>query len=306
MTHSVDATTLSQKVPSGGAALKRRGKIDITGYTASGEAPDAGKFAMGRIDHATMLETVTDNGWALSWDADNDKILAKRNFGRKTITLLDLKGGIFASQTGADQAATHVNGAFVMALADANATTSGSLAHADGKSTGLTNPRTSGAPHGRSVTVVQASVGGAVTWTAANIIVTGTDQFGNTITETIALVTGAIADTKFRWTIGTKIFVTVTNVRLSAAQPANSQISIGLGTLLGLPDPISGESDIIEVLKNAATVAAATYVGGSTAHSLDPGADLADNDDITITFNPTGQAPSGTDVGACWVEVEGR
>lgn len=289
--------------------------IDITSYTSAGEVPTAANYGMGSID-MMLLNPVSDNGHV--WRFDGTKIRAYKlgaGGGIVTESFPDVKGGIAANVT-SDSASAATGDAFVMALADANATTSGNLAHASGKSTGLTNPNTAAsaagnAASGRNVVVAQKADAGGTTFTAANVIVTGTDQFGNAQTETIALQTGAVAASNWRDTVGTKVFATVTNVRLTAAQPSGSTISVGIGTVFGLRGKITAESDIQSVRKDSADVASTTYVGSATTHSLDMGADVADDVDIVIQYDAVAsslvdrEAAATTDVGMCRAVVIG-
>lgn len=225
----------------------------------------------------------------------------------------DVYGGIFASIT-SDAAAAALNDALVMALTDATVTTAGGLAHAAGKSTGLTNPNTLDAEiAGRNVVIVQNQNGAGGTWTAGFARVTGTAPDASAQVEDIALQVTAIADTKFRLTVGTKAFATVTNVVLlnagkTAAQagPASSRLSVGIGTIFGLRSTITAEADIKSVRKDNAAIAAATYVGTASPSQMDMGADVADNVDIVIEYQAAvAEAPSGTDVGTVRIRAEG-
>lgn len=292
-------------------------KVAISSHPAGGQAITPADLGLGHIDDILLKSPVTSTGFLVHYDPDNLKIKCLQPGGHITEIFPDIEGGESADQT-SDSATAPVNSTYVMGLSDANATTSDNLAHSAGKSTGLTNPSDTSespgnGPAGRNVVVVQKNNdAGSITFTAANIIVTGTDQFGNAQTETIAIDTGAVAAANFRWKKGTKVFATVTNVRLTAAQPANAQISIGLGTIIGLRGKITGESDIKAVEKAGAAVSSATYVGSATTHSVDMGADI-DTDatgdiEIRISYLSSSavEVPDATDVGTVYLRVEGN
>jgi hypothetical protein len=83
--------------------------------------------------------------------------------------------------------------------------------------TGLTNPA-----HPRNVSAVAAA-----TWDGGSIVVTGTDQFGAIISETLA----AVASTTV---YGTKVFKTITSIAHTAVGVAAVGCSVGTGDKLGL------------------------------------------------------------------------
>lgn len=83
--------------------------------------------------------------------------------------------------------------------------------------TGITNPDVA-----RNVVVK-----GAISTSTGNVVVTGTDLAGSTITETIALNgTTAVA--------GAKAFATVTEIDLPVTSGAGDGVSVGIGSALGL------------------------------------------------------------------------
>lgn len=312
MTHTVTRVKPNRRGPGFATGIF---DIDVSSYTAAGEVLAAADYGMAAID-MVMFDPVSDNGHI--WRFDGAKARAyKLGAGGGIITesFPDTIGGITANVT-SDSASAATGDAFVMALADANAVTAGSLAHAAGKSTGLTNPNTASsaagnAAAGRNVVVAQKANGGGTTFTAANVIVTGTDQFGVAQTETIAIQTGAVAASNWRDTVGTKVFATVTNVRLTAAQPSGATISVGVGTVFGLRGKITAESDIQSVRKDGADVASSTYVGSATTNSLDMGADVANDIDIVIQYDAVAsslvdrEAAAAVDVGQCRALVIG-
>ena len=83
--------------------------------------------------------------------------------------------------------------------------------------TGLTNPSVP-----RNLSAVAAA-----TWDGGSIVVVGTDQFGATITETIA----AVANTTV---YGTKVFKTVTSIAHTLLGVAAVGCSVGTGDKVGL------------------------------------------------------------------------
>lgn len=246
--------------------------------------------------YAFVPEGPTSAGWRARFNRSTNKMQYFRNERASVVDQWsDITGGIAANLT-SDQAGVPEGSADVMALSDAVATTSGNLAHTAGKSTGITNPVVP-----RNVTITQKADTAGVTFTAANVVVTGTDQFDQAITDTIAIQTGAVASNNHRLTVGTKVFKTITNVRLTAAQPTNAQISVGVGTKIGLRSKLAtpASADVKDVMKNTAAVGSGTYVVDTTNHAVDMGANLADNDDVSIQYEAGEvEAPSGTNVGS--------
>lgn len=290
--------------------------------TASGETitPNI-NIADGGLGMTTVLlltnAPLTTNGrFAPVYDHSAGKMrffLPGQSGGLDTESWGDVYGGIFANVT-ADAASAALNDALVMALTDATVTTSGGLAHANGKTTGLTNPNSLDAEvYGRNVVVAQNQNGAGGTWTAGWVRITGTAPDGSAQVEDIALQTTAIADTKFRLTVGTKAFGTVTSVKLlntgkTAAQagPASSRLSVGVGTIFGLRGGITAESDIKSVRKDAATIAAATYVGTASPPQIDMGANVADDVDIIVEYQASvTEVAAGTDCGTVRIMATG-
>lgn len=116
-------------------------------------------------------------------------------------------------------------------------------------------------------------------WTnTAVITVTGTDEYGNVLVESSA------SGTSFT---GKKAFKTVTRVRVSANVTG---MTVGTGTVLGLPAFLADAADVIrEANDGAVPGTGGTFVAGDqTAASATTG-------DVRGTYAPN-QAPNGTRV----------
>lgn len=264
------------------------GTATIASYTASGETVTGSTFGVASIRSIAFDEGRTSNGYIPTFDGT--KIHAYQATGdgdRVTAIMPDIKGGVNANHL-VDQASAGVNSTYVMAATAGNdATLTGA-----GVTAGLTAPDY----YGRNLNVEISSVGGA-TATAANVIVTGTFTDGTT-TDTIAIPTGAVAAGKFRNRVGTKVALTVTNVQLDAAQPADILVSVGLGTIVGLPNAFAANGDVKTVQKNTAKVGSGTYTASAAKQSVDLGADLADNDEVLVEYETSGSAGFNTEVAA--------
>lgn len=140
---------------------------------------------------------------------------------------------------------------------------------------GITNPDVP-----RNVTALGNAAG-----IVGNVVVTGTNWAGETITDTIAL-NGA------NEVPGVKAFVTVTKVHLPPETHAGTDtVSIGRGNCLGLQRPIAAAGSVIEVARKA--VAAAEYtieatgtvsVTNGTVDQSGVGA-IVNDDRFEITYN---------------------
>ena len=99
---------------------------------------------------------------------------------------------------------------------------------------------------------------------------------------------------------------------MSVAQPSGSVFSVCVVSIFGLRGKITAEADFKNVQKGTAQIAAATYVGSSTLHSLNMGADLADADDVYIEYDALAsslvdrEAASAAEVGQCRIKAIGR
>jgi hypothetical protein len=121
----------------------------------------------------------------------------------------------------------------------------------------------------RVVQAVSANVGD----TTQTLTVTGTDQYGEALTEDLAL-NGTTP------VIGTKAFKQVTQIAISAATAGN--VSAGTEDLLGLPFAIGSAGDAIAANENNVYVDPANIVAADTTSPA-----TALTGDIRGTFNPT-------------------
>ena len=138
-------------------------------------------------------------------------------------------------------------------------------------STAITNP-----DYGRVVTVTCSNVNSP----AGDVTITGTLADGTTGQ------TDAITITPAGTAIGVKPFVYITNINTPAGLPADDNVTIGIGDVLGLQNAISAEADIylktvdgVEEYGEIATKANTTY------NTLDCST-IAQNEDITIYYHP--------------------
>ncbi len=105
--------------------------------------------------------------------------------------------------------------------------------------TGLTNP-----PYPRNIT---ATAGGTATdIKAIQVTITGTDEAGNTISETLPAFTVDTAGT----VSGAKAFKTVTRVQIPAHDGAGATTAIGFGELIGLPHKLAHNTVLNAYLNN--------------------------------------------------------
>ena len=112
-------------------------------------------------------------------------------------------------------------------------------------------------------------------WTnTAVITVTGTDEYGNAMTESSA------SGTSFT---GKKAFKTVTNVTVSANVTG---LTVGTGTVLGLPIFLAGTGHVLRELQDGAAPTAGTIVAGVTTKAT------ATTGDVRGTYAPNA-APDG-------------
>lgn len=103
------------------------------------------------------------------------------------------------------------------------------------------------------------SVTGNASGIAGNVVVTGTNYNGDTITETIAL-SGAST------VAGTKAFASVTSIALPAkTNTSGDTVSVGIGSVLGLPYKLAHNTVIAVFLDNAKEGTAPTVTTSTTA-----------------------------------------
>lgn len=112
--------------------------------------------------------------------------------------------------------------------------------------TGLTNP-----DYPRAVRVAPSTS----TLATGNVVVNGTDQFGATVSDTIALAgTGATVD-------GVVTFKTITSVVLPAISSAGTNVTIGLTNIFGLDRQPSSVASVIRGAVNGTPEATAPLLG---------------------------------------------
>lgn len=276
------------------------GDLLIDSYPSGGYTPVPSQAGLKTVDH--IGAPVTNNGYTLRLVGGKVRAYTGAS-GSPTVTDLfpDVKGGVSADHL-TDQASEGVNAHYVMgATAGNDATLNGA-----GVSTGLTNPDVT-----RNLNLGLSSVGGA-TAVAGNIVVTGTDRDGNPLTESVAIIPGAIAAGKFRNRRLVKPFATVTLVQSDTPQPADILVSIGLGTKVALrtnlKTPASG--DVKAVTKGGNAVA---YTVDTTYNAVAIGVDLADNDDLVAEYAVAGsggtltqEATAATNLGTARCEFVGQ
>ena len=140
---------------------------------------------------------------------------------------------------------------------------------------GITNPDVP-----RNVTALGNAAG-----IVGNVVVTGTNWAGETITDTIAL-NGA------NEVAGVKAFVTVTAVHLPPETHAGTDtVSIGRGNCLGLQRPIAADGSVVEVARKAAAAAEYTIEATGTVNAANGTVDqsgvgaIVNDDRFEITYN---------------------
>lgn len=148
---------------------------------------------------------------------------------------------------------------------------------ADGETTTVTTAITDPDVY-RVVTVKgnQASIAG-------NVVVTGTDWAGNTVTDTIALDEANSVS-------GVKAFKTVTSILLPARTSAGDTVSLGCADVFGLTRPVAAEADVIYVgiAADAVNASTFTYEAASavdtTNNTVTPTSSITASDDLTIDY----------------------
>jgi len=135
--------------------------------------------------------------------------------------------------------------------------------------TGITNP-----DYGRNITVT--STAGSV----GVVTITGTTVDGTTsATDAITIVDGGTAS-------GVKAFVYVSNINVSSALISPEEVTIGIGDIIGLPNPISEEADIyMKTVDGAEEYGEISGNANITYNTLDCST-IVQNEDITILYHP--------------------
>jgi len=102
----------------------------------------------------------------------------------------------------------------------------------------------------------------ASTW-AGPVLFVGKDVEGRDIQESVVLTNNTT-------TAGTKLFAEITNVSWGAQVDANGTITLGIGTLLGLSQPIKSRAGVLNVVREIAAGAAVTNGTFSSAATNAP------------------------------------
>jgi len=142
---------------------------------------------------------------------------------------------------------------------------------ASGLATGINGALAS---DGAAVLDVPRNVVAAWTGTAV-LTVTGTDEYGNAISESSASGTSLT---------GKKAFKSITSVTTSADITG---LTVGTAKVLGLPAWLAGTGDVIKELQDGAAATAGTVVAGDTTTAT------ATTGDVRGTYAPNG-TPNGT------------
>lgn len=209
-----------------------------------------------------------------------------------TRTWAYMKGSANTDQESADQASTPTNGALLKALAAADNTTA---------LTPTTQP-----DYPRNICVVIKNNEGAAAHNlvASNYTVVGTYN-GQAQTEVIAFTdTSSVAATKFRYKYGVKPYDSVTSVTPSAAQAANMQHSLGVGSKMGLARSLftPAEADVVKLTAQGANVAISSIVD-TTNNTINTGT-RTDNDHVSVKYAAKGYDAAPTMTGSV-AEVSG-
>lgn len=275
----------------GGAIME----LDVTSYAAGGE--NVAKSDLGLKRNPTLIvPTVDENRFSAKWDRSADSLEILENKGATTEFYPDANGGESSDQSSDSASAPNGEGDIL----DNEAVPTGSGA-SKSVSSGLTNPDY---PRSVAISLHNTDTASAQTLNAATVTVTGTNQYGESITETFDLddspdITGSVAADNHRWLVGSKIFQTVTQVDFDndsgTSQNSNFEFHVNTGTKFGLQHPISSNSDVNRGMKNSANLG--SLAGDASNNAFDAGEDLSDNDDVQVQYDASGEAPPSTDVG---------
>ena len=263
------------------------------GYTLNGSNFGFGNKPLEGVIVLGVLTALAAN-YTPVYDALNKKLIVNGGAGGG--------GGVFtyAPQNVKGSAAANVaiaggalptNGAYISALAAANNTTAFTIA------------AQTDFPRNVSISFKNTNAG-ASTGNAVDVVIVGTFR-GAAQTETIsftALELTSTAQNEVATKQGAKPFTTITSITPSAAQPAGWQHAAGVGSKFGLTTPTlnNAESDITQLLVNGVTqTITGTY---STTNATINFGVLADNDDLSATYNSSGQTGGGTNLSGCtWI-----
>lgn len=260
-------------------AVATTGTLAVTGAVSAGDATaNAGVLNVG--DGATLATAITLTGASSTIAAGDAASLIGQvtlGDGAASATNAILSGSTgytspygaisIVQKTGVVQAST--------ATATLGATALTAAAGGQDIVAGITNPDVP-----RNVTALGNAAG-----IVGNVVVTGTNWAGETITDTIAL-NGA------NEVAGVKAFVTVTKVHLPPETHAGTDtVSIGRGNCLGLQRPIAADGSVVEVARKAAAAAEYTIEATGTVNAANGTVDqsgvgaIVNDDRFEITYN---------------------
>jgi len=110
---------------------------------------------------------------------------------------------------------------------------------------------------------VYFAVGEPTAVVTGNLVVTGYNQLGKSVSETIAISTNSAA--------GVIAWSTVTNLEFTDVTATNTlgdaSLSVGVGTKIGLSNNIQNSADILKCIENGAT--STTYTLSTTYETID-------------------------------------
>ncbi len=266
-------------------------------YPTGGYALNGSNFGFGSkpLEGVVVLGVLTAlaANYAPVYDALNKKLVingGSSGGGSFTYLLPNIKGSA-AADVAIASGTLPTNGGYISAAAAANNTTAFTIA---------AQPDF---PRNISISL-KNKVAGASTGNAASYVIVGTFR-GAAQTETIsftALELTSTAQNEVATKFGSKPFTTVTSITPSAAQPASWDHYAGPGSKFGLTVPTlnNAETDITQILINgAAQTITGTY--STTNATVNIGV-TSDNDDVSITYNASGQTSGGTSLTGCtWI-----
>lgn len=118
--------------------------------------------------------------------------------------------------------------------------------------------------------------------TAATVVFVGVNAKGEAVTESFA-AGGAV------WSGETSnAFATITSVKVTArtGTGATDTLNVGIGSKLGLSNPLQAATSVIKVTKNKADYPAASYTVSAAYDTVDvsAGAAIVADDDFTISY----------------------
>jgi hypothetical protein len=89
-------------------------------------------------------------------------------------------------------------------------------------------------------------------WDGGNVVVTGTDQFGQPATETFVAAAGSTV-------VGVHVFRTVTSVSKTAIGMSSSLATVGIGPALGVPFSFTRGLEMVDEVSEAYSSINTTY-----------------------------------------------